>query len=331
MLRTPLCSLLGIDVPIIQAPIGGASCPELVAAVSNCGGLGMLSATWRSPTELQTLLQETCRLTQRPFGINLVLEEDVSDKLHICLDAGVKIVSLFWGTPHQYIETSHDAGALVMHTIGNVAEAKEAVAAGADVIVAQGWEAGGHVRGVISTLTLVPLVVDAVAPIPVIAAGGIADGRGIAAALALGASATWLGTRFVASAESLAHLVYKQHLIDASPEDTIYSTLFDIGWPNAPHRALRNSTFDLWEKTGCLPHGQRPNEDEIIAQRADGTPIKRYSMSAPLETMQGNIEGLAQYAGQSVGLIKDICSVSDIMQQLTRETEMVFEQWNWRP
>src|SRR5688572_5688200 len=196
MIRTSLCDLLGIELPIIQAPIGNATCPELVSAVSNSGGLGMMSVTWRKPSELQTLLRETHALTKKPFGINLVLEEDVHDKLKLCLDEGVKIISLFWGAPESYIKTAHKAGALVMHSVGSVAEAREAVSAGADVIVAQGWEAGGHVRGTVSTLSLVPVVVDAVTPTPVVAAGGIADGRGIAAALVLGASGAWLGTRF---------------------------------------------------------------------------------------------------------------------------------------
>ena len=255
----------------------------------------------------------------------MLLDKDVYDKLNICLDEGVKIVSLFWGALHNYIETSHQAGAVVMHSVGSVSEAREA--AGADAIVAQGWEAGGHVRGTVTTVILVPAVVDAVAPVPVVAAGGIADGRGIAAALALGASGVCLGTRFVASEEALAHNMYKQRLLAADVEDTVYSTLFDIGWENAPHRTLRNSTFDMWEKAGYPPSGKRPNEGEVIAHRVDGTPVMRYSISMPLETMQGDAERLALYAGQSVGLVKDIKPAAIIVQQLKRETEQVFENW----
>ncbi len=236
MIRTLLCDLLGIELPIIQAPIGSASSPELAAAVSNSGGLGMLSVTWRSPSEIRSLLQETRSLTKNPFGINLVLDADVHDKLNICLDEGVKIVSLFWGAPNSYIQTSHEAGAVVLHSVGSVSEARDAASAGADIIVAQGWEAGGHVRGTIGSLVLVPTVVDAVAPTPVVAAGGIGDGRGIAAAFVLGAAGVWLGTRFVTSEESLAHHVYKRRLVIADVEDTVYSELFDIGWEHAPHR-----------------------------------------------------------------------------------------------
>jgi len=199
--------------------------------------------------------------------------------------------------------------------------------AGADAIVAQGWEAGGHVRGTVSTLALVPAAVDAVAPIPVVAAGGIADGRGIAAALALGASGVWLGTRFVASEEAMAHHIYKQRLLGAGVEDTVYSTLFDIGWENAPHRTLRNSTFDMWEKAGCPPSGKRPNEGEILAQRLDGSSVTRYDSHQPLVTMQGDAEGLALYAGQSVGLAKDVKPTALIVKQLKQETEQVFQNW----
>ena len=328
MIRTAFCDLFGIELPIIQAPIASATCPELAAAVSNSGGLGMLSVTWRQPEEIRTVIRKTRALTQKPFGVNLVLETDMHDRLNICLEEGVKIVSLFWGEPARYIRASHEAGALVMHSVGTVSEAEDAVSAGADVIVAQGWEAGGHVRDMISTLALVPAVVDAVRPIPVAAAGGIADGRGIAAILALGASAAWLGTRFVASEEALSHHTYKQKLLAAGVGDTVYSILFDVGWENAAHRALRNSTVEVWEKAGRPPKGKRPNEGQVIAQRADGTPVVRYSFSQPLETMKGDVEGMVHPAGQSVGLIRDIQPAARIVQQLKQETEQVIGRWH---
>lgn len=321
MFRTSLCDLVGIDLPIVQAPIGSATCPELVAAVSNAGALGMLSVTWRTPDEIRAILRKTLSLTDKPFGINLVINTDVHDKLNVCLDEGVKIVSLFWGDPRRYIETSHQAGAVVLHSAGSVLEAEEAVAAGADSIVAQGWEAGGHVRGTISTMILVPSIVDAIDPTPVVAAGGLADGRGIAAALALGASGVWLGTRFVASEEAVAHEIYKNRIIEAHSGDTVYSTLFDIGWEDAPHRSLRNSTFELWERSGRPPSGERPNEGEVVAYREDGGPVIRYSSSMPTDSMSGDHEALALYAGQSVGLIRDIKPAAEIVDRLRQETE----------
>jgi len=318
---------LGIDLPIIQAPIGGATCPELVSAVSNSGGLGMLSITWRQPEEIPAAIAEIRALTDKPFGVNLVIDKDVHAKLEAALAEGIRIVSLFWGDPDEYVNACHDAGALVMHTVGNVADARAAVKAGVDVIVAQGGEAGGHVCGTVSGMTLVPAIVDAVAPVPVVAAGGIADGRGIAAAHALGASASWLGTRFVASTEALAHQSYKEKLVAAAGNDSVYTELFDVGWENAPHRALRNSTFEEWEKAGSPPSGQRPNEGQVIAHKQDGTPLVRYSVSMPLESMEGEMEGLAHYAGQGVGLVNDILPVSEIMRRLVRETEQAQGKW----
>jgi NAD(P)H-dependent flavin oxidoreductase YrpB (nitropropane dioxygenase family) len=327
MIRTPICDLLGTELPIIQAPISNATCPELAAAVSNSGGLGMLSVTWRQLDETRAVLRETRSLTHKPFGINLVLHSDVHDRLNICLEEGVKIVSLFWGSPNTYIRESHQAGALVMHSVGSVSEAKDAASAGADVIVAQGWEAGGHVRDMVSTLALVPAVVDAVSPIPVVAAGGIADGRGIAAAFMLGASAAMLGTRFVASEEALSHPTYKEKILAAGVGDTIYSMLFDVGWENAAHRTLRNSTVEVWEKAGRPPRGGRPGEGQVIARKADGTPVVRYSFNSPLKTMQGDVEAMVYYAGQSVGLIKDIQPAATIVQRLKQETEQIMGQW----
>src|SRR5271166_2116342 len=185
-LHTTLCDLLDIRVPILQAPIGGLSTPALAAAVSNAGGLGLLSATWREPDALRKLLRETRTLTSRPFGVNLVLAFDIEERLDICLDEGVRIVSFFWGNPARFIPRVHMRDGLVLHTAGSANQAISAVEAGADIIVAQGIEAGGHVCGEVATMALVPCIADAVPGTPVVAAGGIGDGRGIAAALCLG-------------------------------------------------------------------------------------------------------------------------------------------------
>ncbi len=172
---TAFCRLVGIDIPVIQAPIGGLAVPELAAAVSEAGGLGMVSVTWEEPAEIDKKLAAIRARTDRPFGVNMILEWPQEDRLRRCLDAGVRIVSLFWGDPAPLVQIAHDAGAIVLHTVGDAAEARRAVDAGVDVVVAQGWEAGGHVRGEVATLVLVPAVVDAVAPTPVVAAGGIGD------------------------------------------------------------------------------------------------------------------------------------------------------------
>lgn len=315
-LRTPLCDLLGIEVPIIQAPIGSASTPELVAAVSNAGGLGMLSGTWREPEELRRLIRRIRSLTGKPFGVNLVVHWPQEKRVAICLEEGVPVLSFFWGDPAQHITVVHRGGAHVLHTIGSATEARVAVASGVDVVVAQGWEAGGHVWGQVATMPLVPLVVDAVAPIPVVAAGGIADGRGVAAALALGAAGVWMGTRFLASEEAIAHPVYRQRLLEATEADTVHAAAFGDDWYGAPHRTLRTPTLSRWEQAGRPPRGARPGEGEVIAWQADGEPVRRYDDVLPAPGMGGALDDLALHAGQSVGLVQAIQPTAAIVREL---------------
>jgi nitronate monooxygenase len=213
----------------------------------------------------------------------------------------------------------HTAGTLVMQTVGSAAEGRRMRDAGVDIIVAQGWESGGHVWGQVATLPLVPCVVDAVAPTPVVAAGGIADGRGLAAVLALGAAGAWMGTRFVASYEAEAHELYKEQVLQAAETETVYSSVFDIGWPSAPHRSLRNSTLAAWEAGGSPPSGERPGEGEVIATSAGGSAVARYSVSFPRPEMEGEVLAMALYAGQSVGLISHLQSAQDIVKEVADE------------
>ena len=316
---TPFCRLVGIPLPIVQAPIGRMAVPELAAAVSNAGGLGMLAATWDDPEEIDEKLARTRALTDRPFGVNLVLVWPMEERLRQCLDAGVGIVSTTWGDPAPLASIAHEGGAIVLHTVSDVAEARRAVDAGVDVIVAQGWEAGGHVRGEVATMALVPAVVDAVAPIPVVAAGGIGDGRGLAAVLMLGASAGWLGTRFVMSAEAAALPAYRDRLAAADATSTVHSSVFDGGWPDAPHRTLRNSTIEMWEAAGRPPVGERPGEGETIGSWSDGKLIQRYGSDAPRLGATGDVEAMSMYAGQSVGLVHDVRPAGEIVRQLADE------------
>src|SRR3954453_6708533 len=223
-MRTPLCDLLCIEAPVVLAPMGGAVAPTLAAAVSDAGALGMLPLTWTAPEEIATIVDETRQQTEHPFGVNLGLAWDQRERLAAALAAGVRVVSLFWGDASDVIGEARDADAIVFVTVGTADEGRAAAAAGADVIVAQGQEAGGHVWGEVSTLALVPRVVDAVAPLPVVAAGGIADGRGLAAVLALGAGAAWMGTRFLLAAEAATHPVYREALIAADETATAYSS-----------------------------------------------------------------------------------------------------------
>ncbi len=312
-LTTPLCGRLGIAVPVIQAPIGSAATPELAAAVSAAGALGTLALTWVDAAEAVRQVRRVTELTDRPFAVNLVLDFDVEDVLTACLAEGVPVISTFWGAPEAVTARVHEAGALHVHTIGSVGEAVDAVRAGVDAVVAQGWEAGGHVRGQVTTMSLVPAVVDAVGPTPVIAAGGIADGRGLAAALMLGAQAGWLGTRFLTADEAASHPVYRDAVVRAAPEDSVHTRCFDGGWPNAPHRALRNTTLTAWEEAGSPARPDRPGEGAAIASDAQGRTHMRYDDMVPVEGMSGDLTALALYAGQSAGLVRDRASAAEIV------------------
>jgi NAD(P)H-dependent flavin oxidoreductase YrpB (nitropropane dioxygenase family) len=246
---------------------------------------------------------------------------DQCERLAAALAAGVRIVSFFWGDASTMIGEAREAGATVFVTVGTAEEGRAAAAVGADVVVAQGWEAGGHVWGTVSTLALVPRVVDAVAPVPVVAAGGIADGRGLAAVLALGGVGAWVGTRFLAAREAEIHPDYRRRILAASEADTFYGTLFDGGWPDAPHRTLRNSTIEAWERAGRPASGSRPGETDEPASRPDGSPINRYASATPTAAMVGDVEPLPHWAGQGVGLVTREASAAAIVESLLTEAE----------
>jgi NAD(P)H-dependent flavin oxidoreductase YrpB (nitropropane dioxygenase family) len=267
--KTDFCDLLGIEHPIVAASMGpDLTGPEFVAAVSNAAGLGILQAQFCPPPVFREEIRRVRALTARSFGVNLLLHFPVEDQVAVCLDERVPVLSLFWGDPTPYVGRAHAAGVKVFHQVGSVADARRAAAAGVDVIIAQGVEAGGHVAGEVSTLALIPRVVDAGAPRPVAAAGGIGDARGVVAVVALGAQAAVLGTRFLASAESRAHPRYKQNVLEAGEEDTVRTTLFGHGWPNAPHRTLRTAFVApvVW------PGGAGPG---VAPGRAGGRPDGR--------------------------------------------------------
>jgi NAD(P)H-dependent flavin oxidoreductase YrpB (nitropropane dioxygenase family) len=326
-MQTALCKRLGIELPIIQAPMGGAVGPALAAAVSNAGGLGML-VPWRADIDtVRRQIRETRALTSRPFGVNLVLEFPQEERLAVCLDERVPVISFFWRDPSSLVPLAKAGGAIVMHTVGSAADAKQAIGCGVDIVIAQGWEAGGHVRGTVATMPLIPAVVDAVSPAPVVAAGGIADGRGLAAALALGASGAWIGTRFLASHEAAIHSRYRERLLQANENDTVYlENFFDIRWPNAPHRTLINKTIQAWEAAGRPPIGKRPGEGEVIGTSRSIGPIVRYQSYTPGADDDGDIDAMALWAGQSVGLVSTVQSAAEIVRQIADEANAVLRR-----
>jgi NAD(P)H-dependent flavin oxidoreductase YrpB (nitropropane dioxygenase family) len=315
-LETPFCHRLGLTAPVVQAPIGSAATPELAAAVANAGGLGTLALTWTSPGDMVARIRRTRSLTDRPFGVNLVLAWDQHERVAVCAAESVVVVSTFWGDPAPYVEAIHAGGALHVHTVGSADEARRAADVGVDAVVAQGWEAGGRVRGEVATLPLVPAVVDAVAPIPVLAAGGVADARGLAAVLALGADAGWVGTRFLLAHEANVHDEWRRRVRDGRETGTAYTTAFDGGWPDAPHRVLRNSTLQEWECSGRPAAPSRPGEGDVIAHAPDGSALLRYAAAPPVRGTTGDIERMAMYAGQGTGIVEQSLPAAAIVHEM---------------
>jgi NAD(P)H-dependent flavin oxidoreductase YrpB (nitropropane dioxygenase family) len=328
-MQSRFCERVGVELPIILAPMGGAVGPALAAEVSNAGGLGMLPLWGEDLDTVRRRIRETRVLTSKPFGVNLNLEFPQQERLDVCLEERVPVISFFWRDPGALVQRAKAAGATVLHTVGSAEDARRAVDVGVDILVAQGWEAGGHVRGTVATLPLVPVVVDAVSPTPVIAAGGIADGRGLAAALALGAAGAWIGTRFLASEEATIHPRYRELLFKATENDTVFAEeLFDIRWPKAPHRVLRNKTTEAWENAGKPASGKRPGEGEVVATSKAIGPIVRYQCYTPRADTEGDIDSLALWAGQSVGLVSRVQPAGEIVRQIAEQAKLVLRHLN---
>jgi NAD(P)H-dependent flavin oxidoreductase YrpB (nitropropane dioxygenase family) len=296
--------------------------------VSNAGGLGILQAQLCPPPLFRQEIRRARALTDRPFGVNLLLHFPVEDQVAVCLEERVPVLSFFWGDPTPYVARAQAAGVKVFHQVGSVAAAQRSAAAGIDVIVAQGMEAGGHVAGEVSTLALVPRVVDAVAPVPVVAAGGIADARGVVAVLALGAQAAVLGTRFLASAESRAHPHYKRRLLAADEESTTRTILFGHGWPNAPHRALRTAFVEQWLGQEARAQESRPDEPAVGQTVVGGQamPVLRFMGLPPNAEASGDIDSMSLLAGQGVGLVREIKPAGQIVHELVAEARQIIAQ-----
>jgi nitronate monooxygenase len=299
-------------VPVMQAPIGPAATPELAAAVSEAGGLGSLGASWTEPPLLRDQIRAIRRRTDRPFVVNLVLAFDQEERLELLCEEGVPIVSFSWGVDAPLVERAHAAGCLVVAQAGSVAEGRAAVEAGADAVIAQGVEAGGHVQG---AAPLLDLVAGLRGGVPVVAAGGIADADGLRRALAAGAAGVVIGTRFLASPEADIHPDYVRQLVDADADDTVLTYLFDGGWPGAAHRVLRNSTYEDWEAAGSPEPGERPNEGEVVAE-TDGVPIARYAADEPRRSTTGEIEAMCLYAGRGVGAVTSVEPAAEIVARM---------------
>lgn len=322
MLKTRFCELFGIEYPIVCAGMGGVALAKLAAAVSEAGGLGTIALAGFSAAGIHDQIAAARRITQKPIAVNVLIPFLRPDIFEALASEPISAVTLFWGDPTEHISACKALGLKVIWQCGSADEALAAKRAGADAIIAQGFEAGGHVRGVVTTFALIPEVRDAIGDLPMVAAGGITDGRGLAAAIALGADGAVFGTRFVATHESSAHRDYKQAILSAHASDTLHTKLYDVGWPDAAHRVIRTPLVDAWERAGCPESGNRPHEGETIGRvnRYDfDVPIVNYSVMAPSELVEGDISGLAFYAGHSVSMVKTIEPAGEVVRKIARE------------
>jgi nitronate monooxygenase len=323
-LNSKLTGLLRLSVPIVQAPMGGGIAgPKLVAAVSNAGGLGLLPIWPMAPDRAKNQLTELRRATAATFGVNLNVAFGPQAHLDLALEFSVPVIHFFWGDCAPFVARAKSKGAVVMATVASGSEARRARDAGVDVLVAQGLEAGGHVRGKIGLAALIPMVVDASGGLPVVAAGGVADGRGLASVLVLGANGAMIGTALLVADECDAHPTYKAAILNAGDDDTAYGSVFDAGWPGAPCRVLRNSTLRAWEEAGSPPSGKKPGENDIVAHDASGASIPRYSVAPPSRDVDGDIEAMALYAGQGVGLVTAPAPAAKIISKIVRDAQVL--------
>jgi nitronate monooxygenase len=307
-IRTALTEALGLDVPVVLAPMGRVAGGRLAAAVSNAGGLGLVGGAYGDPEWLHRELSLVRAETDRPWGVGLITWYASREVVELALNYHPAVFLLSFGDVRPYADVIKAAGCTLLCQVQEVEAAREAVAAWADFVVAQGSEAGGH-GAVRATLPLVPAVVDAVAPAPVLAAGGIADGRGLAAALMLGAQGAMLGTRFSAASEALTHEQAKARIVNARAADTAQTRVFDVirgygAWP-APFaaRALRNDFFARW-------HGR---EGDLEAALATEQPAYERAVA------RGDVATAMVLAGEAVDLIGAVVPAAELVRQIGAE------------
>jgi NAD(P)H-dependent flavin oxidoreductase YrpB (nitropropane dioxygenase family) len=316
MIHTPVCDLLQIRHPIVLGGMASGTAVSLVAAVSNAGGLGTLGIARTPADQIPQDIGAIRAMTQAPFGVNFLLFMAREPAIDAALNARPPVFSAAWARADQDLRALFGralvAGSQVMYMAGTVPEALRAKAAGAEVIVAQGTEGGGHV-GWMASMAVLPMIVDAVAPTPVLAAGGIADGRGLAAALALGAQGALLGTRFLATEESPLHPHFKQAVLDSDGHDTVLTEIPDIAradiWPGAMARSRRNAFIARWAGREWELRARQP-EVAAALERARET---------------GDADNAALLIGQDAGLIHDIPPAGELVERMVAEAEALLK------
>lgn len=299
--------------------MGGFTSPELPVAVAEAGALGMIGAVMVPPEALAQLLDTIADLTEKPVGVNFLMP--FLDRECVAVAAAkAPLVEFFYDEPDRsLVDAVHAGGALAAWQVGSEREARAAADAGCDLIVAQGVEAGGHVRGQSGLLPLLDRVLEAVQT-PVVASGGIGTARAMAAALSAGADAVRVGTRFVAAAESPAHPEYVQALLAADAEDTVLTEAFSAMWPDAPHRVLRSSV-----EAAQVFEGEVVGEMQMGEERMA---IPRWGAPSPSRETTGKIEAMALYAGQSVSAVRQVVPAAEIVRELADGAERLLRHWS---
>lgn len=325
MLQTRFTREYGLELPVIAAGMAFVARAPLVAAVSAGGGFGTLGASGMPVDLLRAEIEAIRAHTDRPFGVNFIPRFVDASHMSACAAARVPAVTFFWDEPDPaWVQTLQEAGTRVWVQVGSPERAREAVTSGADAIIAQGSDAGGHNLGEAGTMSLVPAVIDAVAPVPVFAAGGIADGRGLVAALALGADAAVFGTRFLAAEEADANRDYQRRIVDSQVGDTARHWVFGFDFPDAPVRGLRNAIVREWDQHDAAPpyRDLDPDTQPIVGTASvfgQEMPMPRFTGLPPTRAATGDLEQMSLLAGESSGLIHDITSAGDILKRIADE------------
>jgi NAD(P)H-dependent flavin oxidoreductase YrpB (nitropropane dioxygenase family) len=328
MFSTKLTEDYGLEYPFVGAGMGFIALPELVAAVSNAGGLGLLGVGPAPPPVMRQMIQKIKGLTRQPYGVDLIHENTAfgpattDDHIDACIVEGVKLAVFFWNLPPKaWVQRLRESGARVWYQGSSITKAKEAVDMGMAAVIAQGSEAGGHNKSELGLFALLPAMKDALPSTPVIAAGGIADGRGVAAALALGADGVCVGTRLLASSEANIHPEYQARVVAAEGEDVVRTCIFGPEWPDQPMLVLRNRVVSEWagrdEKTP-----PQPVPPAAIGQTdlfGHPYPMPKFSAALPTPETTGDFEEMCLAAGRGVGLVRKVKPAGEIVREMMTE------------
>lgn len=317
---TDLCRLLGCRLPLLLAGMGGVARSELVAAVTGAGAFGFLGMVREPLALIEREVAQVRARTDLPFGVNLIPAATpaplLREQVGLCITLRVPVVCLFWDVDRAVVERLRGAGITVVHQVGSVQDALDAQEAGAQALIAQGVEAGGHVRGRQPLAGLLAGVL-ATARVPVAAAGGLADGRDVARVLAAGAQAAVLGTALVATHESFAHDYHKRRLVAARASDTLLTEDFHVNWP--PHAAVRVLRNSVTRGERGDPFGPAPATGPAVIGEEEGRPIHLFSTDSPLRSMTGDFEAMALYAGRGVDRIAGVEPAADCVRRIAAE------------